>query len=99
MGPFRVVEVEVVAESVIELLTGFVEIEVDVFILDRPPQSLNEDVVEAPAPPIHADFDVVLQKNCGEGFAGELSALVSVEDLRFAMLQGHLQGLHAKWGM
>ena len=74
-------------------------VEVDVLIFDRPPQPLDKDVVEASSPAIHADPDVVIEKNLGKGFAGELGALISVEYLRSPMLQCHLQGLHAERGM
>jgi hypothetical protein len=44
-------------------------------VFDGPPQALDEDVVSPGAFPIHADLDLVLEQQAGEGDAGELGAL------------------------
>ncbi len=49
------------------------------------PQALDEDVVSPGAFPIHADLDLILEQQAGEGDAGELGALIGVEDLRLAI--------------
>jgi hypothetical protein len=50
----------------------------------RPPEALDEDVVHAPAPPVHGDRDIRVLEHAGEVEAGELAALVRVEYLRLA---------------
>lgn len=56
------------------------------------PQSLDEHVVALSALAVHADRNAVIGEHVGEGRAGELRALVGVEDLRLAATrQGMLQ--------
>ena len=86
MWSLVVVEVKVLMEPVMELLTGLVQVDVYVLILDRPPQALDKDIVETSSSPVHADSDVVLAKKLGKGFTGELRALVGIEYLRPFML-------------
>jgi hypothetical protein len=49
--------------------------QVHLLVFDGPPQALDEDVVSPGAFPIHADLDLVLEQQAGEGDAGELGAL------------------------
>ena len=56
--------------------------QVDLFVLEGAPESFDEDVVPSAAPPVHADLDAVLEQAPGEGGAGELTALIGVEDGR-----------------
>jgi hypothetical protein len=49
-------------------------------VFDCPPQALDKDIVPPGAFPIHADLDPVLHQKAGEGGAGELRALIAVED-------------------
>jgi len=51
-------------------------------VLNRPPQPLNEQVVVVAPFSIHADLDSVPLEEPGESLAGEVAALVGVEDLR-----------------
>jgi hypothetical protein len=44
-------------------------------VFDGPPQALDEDVVSPGTFPIHANLDLVLEQQAGEGDAGELGAL------------------------
>ena len=59
--------------------------QVDGLVFERAPKSFDEDVVHAPATPIHGDGDFRVLENAGEVKAGELAALVSVEDFRLAV--------------
>src|SRR5690349_20642237 len=54
--------------------------QVDPFVLHGPPKPLDEDVVVAASTPVHADLDAMIQQHPGERFAGELRALIGVED-------------------
>ena len=65
-------------------------VQVDGLVLERTPQALDEDVVHAPAPAVHRDGDPGVVEYGGELHAGELAALVGVEDIGAAVA---LQGL------
>ena len=71
-------------------------VQIDRLIFLRAPQPLDEDVVPAPAPAVHRDPDAGRLQAPGEGEAGELAALVGVEDLGRAMPdQGFVETLGA----
>src|SRR5580704_18401448 len=61
-------------------------VEVDLLVFKAAPQPLDEDVVNVAALAIHADGDRVALQGVGEIIAGELAALVGIEDLRPAVL-------------
>src|SRR5664280_2479357 len=64
----------------------------NLFVLDRFPDALDEDIIAPRTLAIHADGDVVGDQNAREGFAGELAALVGVENVwRPLFRQGLLQ--------
>lgn len=71
--------------------------QIDLFILDRPADPLDENVVAPAAFAIHADGDALFFELPGEGFAGELRALIGVEDFRaFIPAEGFFEGLDAE---
>ena len=82
MGTAAVVEGEVAADPGRRVRDGVVGVQVDLFVLEGAPESFDEDVVPPAAPPVHADLDAVLEQAPGEGGAGELTALIGVEDGR-----------------
>ena len=76
---------------------GVVGVQVDLLVLQRAPEPLDEDVVVEAALAIHADLDPALQQYVGEIFRGELRALVRVENLWATVaVHGFVQGLHAE---
>src|SRR5689334_12002784 len=58
--------------------------QVDPFVLHRPPQALDKDVVVAAPASIHADLDPVIPQHRGELVAGELRTLIGIEDAGLA---------------
>src|SRR5689334_23724783 len=58
--------------------------QVDPFVLHGPPQALDEDVVIAAPASVHADLDPVIPQHLGKLVAGELRALISIEDAGLA---------------
>ena len=71
--------------------------EIDLLVLDRPPEPLDEDVVAPGTLAVHADGDAGLVQHAGEVVAGEPRALIGVEDLGPAMAgDGFLQRLDAE---
>ena len=72
-------------------------VQIDRLVFERAPQPLDEDVVHAPAPAVHRDADAGRLQAAGEGEAGELAALIGIEDLGRAIpLQGFLERLDAE---
>src|SRR5207248_504577 len=58
--------------------------QVDPFMLHGPPQALDKDVVVAAPASMHADLDPVIPQHRGERVAGELRALIGIEDAGLA---------------
>ncbi len=68
--------------------------EVDFFVLDAPPEPLDEEVVAPGALAVPTERDAVLLDAADEGRAGELAPLVGVQDPGAAVLpDGGLQGV------
>ena len=71
--------------------------QVDAFILQRPPQALNEDVVQIPGFAVHRYFGAHLFQPVGPGEGGELRPLVRIHDLgRAEAVDCLVQSLDAK---
>ena len=66
--------------------TGFCAVaklmQVHGLVLQRPPQPFDKDVVEEPAPAVHRERHARTQHPIGKGLAGELRALIGIQDLR-----------------
>jgi hypothetical protein len=54
------------------------------FVLHGPPQALDKDVVVAAPASVYADLDPVIPQQFGKLVAGELRALISIEDAGIA---------------
>ena len=80
-----IVEAEPSANAGLGLGDRRIGIEVDFLVFEAPPQSLDEDVVHAAPLAIHADRYLVALQGAGEVVAGELAALVGIEDLGAAV--------------
>src|SRR5450759_5941446 len=85
MRPAAIIEVQVAADRSAGLADIVVGSQVDLLVLDATPQPLDEDVVPPGALAVHADSDPIFDQHASECRAGELAALIRVEDLRFAV--------------
>ena len=90
MGPLGIVELNVLLYSPIQVQSCLIGVQVDVLILDAPPEPLNVYVVCGSSPAIHTDPELGLcgvasDKRLYEDVAGELASLVGVEDPRPAV--------------
>ena len=85
-----IVEIEPGANTGFGLGHTRIGVEVDLLVFEASPQPLDEDVVHAPALAVHADFDPVILQGAGEIVAGELTALVGIEDLGTAVARERL---------
>ena len=100
MGPLGVVKLDPLADDPLGPEAVGQLVQVDRLVLERPPEALDEDVVHAAAPAVHGDGDIRVLERAGEVAAGELAALVGVEDLRPAVSGQRLgQGLDTEPGV
>ena len=81
MRSLAVIEVQIPADRCARLADAVVGPEIDLFVFDRAPEPLDEDIVPPCALAVHADRDGVIQQHAGEHGAGELAALVGIENL------------------
>lgn len=73
---------------------GLKGMEIDAFVFERPPQALDEHVIEPTSAPVHADADLAFLQHFREPGRRKLRALIRVEDIRSAIAdQGLLQRL------
>src|SRR6516162_477689 len=94
-----IVEIEPGANTGFGLGHTRIGVEVDLLVFEASPQSLDEDVVHAPALAVHADHDPVVLQGAGEVVAGELAALVGIEDVGPAVArERRLERLDTKIG-
>src|SRR4029077_9370586 len=76
-----IVEIEPGANTGFGLGHTRIGVEVDLLVFEASPQPFDKDVVHAPALAVHTDGDPVILQRAGEILAGELTALVGIEDL------------------
>ena len=81
----RVVEVEVGIYAGFQVFHCFIAFKVDVLVLETSPKTLNSDVIQSPLFSVHADLDVVIDKNFYKNIRCKLASLVCVEDCRTAV--------------
>src|SRR5215216_3886867 len=85
MRALAVVEIQIPADRGARLGDAVVGPQMDLLVFDRTPEPLDEHVV-APCPlAVHADRNGVVEEQAGEVLAGELAALVGVENLGLAV--------------
>src|SRR5207253_8896765 len=88
MWPPAVIKVEVAADRSAGVADAFVGPQIHLLVFDAAPQPLDEDIVPPSPFAVHADRNAVVGEHASKGRAGELRALVRIEDLRLAMM-GH----------
>ena len=82
MRSVLVVQPEVFLQTPLRIVHAVVSVEINLFVLHAAPESFHEHVIPPASFAIHADLDVVVFQRAGEIQAGELTALVGVEDFR-----------------
>ena len=75
------VKLEILLKTRTQLPHRFVIVQVKVFVLHRPPQSLDEYVVQRATAAIHADRDLVSFQHTRKLPRRELAPLIGIEDL------------------
>ena len=79
-----IIKVQVAADRSAGVADAFVGPQIHLLVFNAAPQPLDEHVVPPSALAVHADRDPVFDQHAGERRAGELAALIRVEDLRLA---------------
>src|SRR6516165_8695100 len=85
MWTLPIVEVEIASNGAAGFSDALVSSQIHFLVFDGSPQTLNKHVVSPSALAIHADRYSSISKNTGERRAGELAALIGVEDFRLAV--------------
>ena len=100
VGPQVVVEGDPASDAGLGLGSGFPGMQIDAFIFQRPPEALDEDVVQVSGFAIHRDFGLGPLQPVGPVEGCELGALIGVHDLGRAKAMDRLvQGFEAKVGL
>ena len=79
--PMVVVESDPAADACLGLRPDFPGVEVDAFVFQRPPEALNEDVVQIPGFAVHRYFGLGPLQPVGPVERRELRPLVRIHDL------------------
>ena len=99
MLAFLIVEAEPGANAGLGLGNRRIGVEVDFLIYQASSQPLDENVVHVADLGVHADHDTVLLEGAGEVVAGELAALIGIEDFwRTIALERFLERLDTEIG-
>src|SRR5687767_10273888 len=99
METLAIVELEVRAEAAPGGQYAAVVLQIDLFVLDCPPQPLHKHVVQRSAAAVHADPDFQIEQTRREVEARELRSLIAVEDLRLPPLQRPVERRQAEAGV
>ena len=67
--------------------------QIQIFILDHAPQPFDKNVIKDSPAPIHANLHARCFEPCRERDTGELTALITIEDLWAPVGEGLLQRL------
>jgi hypothetical protein len=90
MRTVRVVKAEIPGQGRAGLRAVRVGVQVNLFVLDAAPQPLDEHVIDPAGLAVRADRDAGVLQNLDPFIAGELRALVGIEDLGSAELRQRL---------
>ena len=82
MRPPAIVEIQIPSKRRARIAHAVVGPQIHLLVLHRTPQPLDEHAVPPGAPPVQADRDTLRLQQPREGRAGELAALVGIENLR-----------------
>ena len=92
-----IIKVQVAADRSAGVADAFVGPQIHLLVFNAAPKPLDEHIVPPSAPAVHADGDLAFDQHASERHAGELAALIRVEDLRLAMAgESVLQRLDAE---
>lgn len=96
MPPVHVVIIKELFQSCVHFRDRLVSLNVNIVILDRPPQPFNEYVINGPPFAVHTDRDLCVLQDLDELRARELAPLIRVKHLGLAVLQRLFETFDAK---
>ena len=95
MYSLRIVEIYIVLNAGPQLRQTDIIFDFDVFIFQRPPETLHLCIVAAASAPVHADLNSIFLQFSDELITGLLAALVGIEDFRLSKaFYSHSQRFH-----
>lgn len=96
MVPLGILKLKMFLQAQVCLRRRLVIVKVNLLVLDRPPEPLHKNVIQATSPAIHADGNLPVFQKPSETLRSKLRPLIGVEDLRLLYPQGLVQSLHAE---
>src|SRR6266511_4199646 len=94
MQPTIIVEVEIAADPTPRLFRIGVVMEINFFVLERPPETFGQNVIQRPPFAVHADPHSDLLQSLGVERRSEVRALIAVPDPTPSNTQAALDALH-----
>ena len=96
MPPVHVVIVKELFQSFLYFRDRLISLDVNIVILNRPPEPLDKYVIKSAAFAVHADRDLGILQNLDELRACKLATLIRVENLGLAVLLCLFEALDAE---
>ncbi len=90
MWALLVIECQVALHALVRTPNGVVGVQIDLLVSEAFPESFYQHGIPPTPFSIHADLDAVVRQESRELLAGELAALIGVEDGRGTMLSDRL---------
>jgi hypothetical protein len=75
MGPLIVIKGEIRSEATVQLGKELVPLKVNILIFDATPQPLDENIIQCPAPSIHADRNLCIREYLRKSRTGKFRTL------------------------
>ena len=80
----RIVEIYIVLNAGPQLRQTDIIFDFDVFVFQRPPETLHFGIAAATSAPVQADLNSIFLQFSDELITGELATLVGIEDFRLS---------------
>ena len=72
----------------IQSMSVFIVLQIDIFILDAAPQTLDENIVQGASTPVHTYANTMFLQHFGKLGAGKLRPLIGIENMRQSFFCG-----------
>ena len=90
-----IVEIHIVLNAEPQLRQTDIIFDFDVFVFQRPPETLHLCIIAAASTPVHTDLNSIFLQFSDELITGLLAALVGIEDFRLSKaFYSHSQRFH-----
>ena len=95
MYPLCIVEIHIVLNTETQLRQTDIIFDFDVFVFQRPPETLHLGVIPAASAPVHADLNSIFLQFIDELITGLLAAVAGIKDFRLSKaFYRHSQRFH-----